>query len=194
WSATAHHNLRTGQLDRALAASERANELADRLGSPEYAGIADCDAGLVALARGEHERAVAALGRALEGQGAISRPMARLARAEALAALGRCDEADAEVRATALEPVGPGDFPDTLVARLTRVQGLIAAARGDDALAQRRLREAVDGWRRIADHGRGDRMNAVFADFGRPAIGVIEPAFELARVQAELEELHAAVQ
>ena len=71
------------------------------------------------------------------------------------------DEADAEIRATALEPVGPADFPDTLVARLTRVQGLVAAARGDDALAERRLGEAADGWRRITDRGRGDRMHAV---------------------------------
>jgi hypothetical protein len=74
------------------------------------------------------------------------------------------------------------------------VQGLVAAARGDRALAQRRLRESADAWRRIADSGRGDRLNAVFADFGRPAIGVVEPAFELERVEAELEEMHAAVQ
>ena len=32
--------------------------------------------------------------------------------------------------------------------RLTRVQGLVAAARGDHALAERRLTEAADGWRR----------------------------------------------
>jgi hypothetical protein len=37
-------------------------------------------------------------------------------------------------------------------------------------------------------------MHAVFADFGRPAIGLVEPARELERVEAELEELHAAVQ
>ena len=70
----------------------------------------------------------------------------------------------------------------------------MAAARGDDALAQRRLRESAAGWRRITDRGRGDRMHAVFADFGRPAIGLVEPAHELERVEAELEELHAAVQ
>jgi tetratricopeptide (TPR) repeat protein len=194
WSARAHLYLRTGRLDDALAAAERSEELADRLGSPEYAVLAACDSGLVALARGEHERAVERLARALDGDGPISRPLARLARAEALAALQRCDEADAEIRATALEPVGPADFPDTLVARLTRVQGLVAAARGDRALAQRRLQESADAWRRIADGGRGDRLNAVFADFGRPAIGVVEPALELERVQAELAEMHAPVQ
>ena len=194
WSARAHLYLRTGRLDAARHAAAHAEELADRLGSPEYVRLTACDSGLVALARGEHERAADLLARALDGEAPISRPLARLARAEALAALHRCDEADAEIRATALEPVGPADFPDTLVARLTRVQGLVAAARGDDALAQRRLRESADGWRRITDRGRGDRMHAVFADFGRPAIGLVEPAHELERVEAELEELHAAVQ
>jgi len=195
WSARVHLCLRTGRLDEALAATERSEELADRLGTGAHLRLAACDSGLVALARGEHERAVDALARALDGEAPISRPLARLARAEALAALGRCDEADEEVRATALEPVGPADFPETLVARLTRVQGLIAAARGDDALAQRRLQESADAWRRTADRGRrGDRLNAVFADFGRPAVGVVEPARELARVEAELEEIHAAVQ
>ena len=175
WSARAHLYLRTGRLDAARDAAAHAEELADRLGSPEYARLTACDSGLVALARGEHERAADLLARALDGEAPISRPLARLARAEALAALHRCDEADAEIRATALEPVGPADFPDTLVARLTRVQGLVAAARGDDALAQRRLRESAAGWKRITDRGRGDRMHAVFADFGRPAIGLVEP-------------------
>jgi DNA-binding SARP family transcriptional activator/tetratricopeptide (TPR) repeat protein len=195
WSARAHLYLRVGRLDDARDAAARSNDLAERLGSPEYTGLARCDSGLVALARGEHERAADLLARALEDEEApISRPVARLARAEALAALQRCDEADAEIRATALEPVGPADFPDTLVARLTRVQGLVAAARGDETLAERRLQESADAWRRITDRGRGDRMHAVFADFGRPAIGIVEPALELERVEAELEELHAAVQ
>ena len=48
---------------------------------------------------------------------------------------GRADQAETELRAAVLEPVGPGDFPATLVARMSRVQGLIAAGRGDTALA-----------------------------------------------------------
>jgi len=51
----------------------------------------------------------------------VSRPLARLARAEALVRLDRCEEAEEEVGATAREPVGPSDFPDTLVPWLTRV-------------------------------------------------------------------------
>jgi len=74
------------------------------------------------------------------------------------------------------------------------VQGLIARARGDSGLAARRLEEAAAAWGRITARGRtGDDVNAVFADLGRPAVGLIEPERELVRVHAELEELHAAV-
>ena len=61
----------------------------------------------------------------------------------------------------------------------------MAAARGDDALAAAPARESAAGWRRITDRGRGDRMHAVFADFGRPAIGLVEPA---ARARARVAE------
>ena len=89
----------------------------------------------------------ALLAAALDGDAPASRPLARLAaRAQALIGLERLEDAEAELRATAPEPVGPSDFPDTLVPRLTRLQGLIAAARGDRAPAERRLREAADGY------------------------------------------------
>jgi hypothetical protein len=121
----------------------------------------------------------------------VSRPLARLARAEALVRVGRCDDADQELRATVLEPVRPGDFPETLVPRLTRVQGLIAAARGDVALAARRLEEAADGWRRMLDRSRdGERYTSSFADLARPPVlGLVEPERELNRVLVELREL-----
>ncbi|MEW6583971.1 MAG: transcriptional activator domain-containing protein, partial [Actinomycetota bacterium] len=119
------------------------------------------------------------------------RPLARLARAEALLGLDRLDDAEAELRATVLEPVGAGDFPDALVPRLTRLQGLIAVARGDRQLAERRLREAADGWRRyVPAGGEGDRYVATLADLGRPPVaGLVEPASELERVLAELASL-----
>ncbi len=105
--------------------------------------------------------------------------------------LDRCQEAEEEVQATALEPVGPSDFPDTLVPRLTRVQGLIAAARGDRALAGMRLREAAEGWRQRLDRSAdGDRYAASLTDLGRPpAAGLVEPDRELERVLAELRAL-----
>ena len=142
-------------------------------------------------AAGDHERAAERLSAALEGDPPVSRSLARLARAESLVALDRLEEAEDELRATALEPLGPGDFPDTLVARLTRLQGLIALARGDRGLATKRLKEAARTWRRRAGAERpGDRYMAVLADFGRPPVlGLIEPRRELERVEAELAVL-----
>ena len=94
---------------------------------------------MIALALGDDAPAAELLGEALRHDAPMSRPLARLARAEALARLGRCDEADEELSETVVEPVRPGDFPETLVPRLTRVEGLIAAARGDAVLAARRF-------------------------------------------------------
>ena len=95
------------------------------------------------------------------------------------------------MRATVLEPVRPSDMPDTLVPRLSRVQGLIAAGRRDVALAGRRLDEAADGWRRlIGAVGDGDRYTTVLTALGRPPMaGLVEPAEELARVQSERADL-----
>lgn len=73
------------------------------------------------------------------------------------------------------------------------MQGLIAVARGDRALAERRLSEAADGWRRrIGQTGDGAEYVANLVDLGRPPVqGLVEPARELERVEAELRELQA---
>jgi hypothetical protein len=124
-----------------------------------------------------------------EGAG-VSRPAARLARAEALARSGRPEEAAAEVRQAALEPVRAGDQPWALVPRMARVQGLIALARGDQALARRRLGEAVAGWQRHLRPDAAAEFIANFIDLGRPPIvGLVEPEWELRRLTAELAEL-----
>jgi tetratricopeptide (TPR) repeat protein len=182
---------RMGRLDAAAAAADEEAALAERLGSPALEATAEHDRGMVALARSDHAAAAALLGAALDHGAPVSRPLARLARAEALVGLRRLEEAEAELRETALEPVGPSDFPDTLVPRLVRVQGLIAAARGDDALAARRLEEAAAGWRRRLGHDAdGDRYTAVLADLGRPPVaGLVEPDRELARVLDDLRAL-----
>src|SRR3954452_20330428 len=139
--------------------------VADRLDAPKLRATAEPDQGIVALALGEYGRAAELLARALRDGASVSRPLARLARAEALIRGGRCEEAEEELRATALEPLGPGDFPETLVPRLTRLQGLVAAARGDTALAVRRLEEAAGGWRRLLDRTEdGERYTGSFAD------------------------------
>jgi len=190
----AHILVRLDRADEARAAVDAQRALAERLDIPALLAASEHDSGLVALALGEYDRAERELAAALAHDAPVSRPSARLARAEALVRLGRHDEADAELRATALEPVRPGDLPDALVPRLTRLQGLIAAGRGDHELARRRLTEAVDGWRRLLDRAAsGDRYVATLVDFGRPpVVGLIEPARELDRVLSELDAFQAA--
>jgi hypothetical protein len=95
--------------------------------------------------------------------------------------------------ATALEPVKAGDWPDTLVARMAAVEGLIAVGRGDTVLARRRLTEAADGWRRrLSPAQLGQRMTEVMVDLGRPIIGAVIPSEELAVVEADLAQLAIA--
>jgi hypothetical protein len=142
------------------------------------------------MAAGEFALAASLLAEALVEDAPISRPLTRLALAEACARCGQLDRAAGELRETVLEPVGPGDFADTLVPRLTHVQGLIALAANDRSLAEHRLRESIAGWTRLVDRANaGDAMRAVLADLGRPVVGLVEPELELARVRRELETL-----
>ncbi len=182
--------LRVGRVADARVAADAEAALAERLDSPELLGMAAHDRGLVALAEGDFEVAGALLEQALAQAAPISRPLTRLARAEALARAGRLAQAAGEVREMVLEPVRSSDFPAALVARLARVQGLIAAAGGNRELALERLTEAVEGWRRqVSTLTRGESMAVVLADLGRPVVGLIEPERELQRVQAELDTL-----
>lgn len=187
----AHVLLRLGRPDEADAVSEAERRLATQLGSPALVALSEHDAGLIALGLGRFAGAEQHLAAALRGEAPISRPLTRLSRAESLTRLGRYDDAEAEIRATVLEPVRPSDMPDTLVPRLSRVQGLIAAGRGDVELAGRRLDEAADGWRRLVGAvGDGDRYTTVLTDLGRPPItGLVHPLRELHRVQAERADL-----
>ena len=182
--------LRTGRVGEAREAAEMEAELADRLGAPELEAMAAHDRAMVALAQGDYVAAAALLEQALAREAPISRPLTCLRRAEALAHTGRLGEAEREVRATTLEPVRPSDFPATLVARMARVQGLIAALSGDRELAERRLSEAVEGWRRqVSTLSRGDSLTVALADLGRPVVGLIEPERELERVLEELKAI-----
>ena len=193
-AARAHILARMGRFDEALEATDRELALADMVGEPLPIATARHDRGLVAVAAGRWEEGEAFLAEALESGASISRPLTHLTRAEALTRLGRVDEAEAELRATTLEPLRPSDYPDTLVARLTRIQGLIAAARGDVELAERRLREAAAGWRRrlASASADGEAYVSNLTDLGRPPVlGLVEPARELERVERELESLEA---
>ncbi|MHB8242354.1 MAG: ATP-binding protein [Solirubrobacteraceae bacterium] len=182
--------LRVGDLAAAAGAAEQEAALADRLGAPELEAMAAHDCGIVALAQGDYLTAGQLLEQGLAGDAPISRPLARLRRAEALARGGQLTEAAAELRAVTREPVRASDFPATLVARMARVQGLIAALSGDGELAERRLAEAAEGWRRqTLTLSRGDSLAVALADLGRPVVGLIEPERELELVTEELAVL-----
>ena len=191
---------RLHRLDDARTAAESEQQLADQLAQPELLAMASHDRGLVALEASEHSLAASLLAAALVDGAPISRPLTRLALAEALAAAGELEQAAAQLRATVLEPVRPSDFPGALVPRLARVQGVLALARADHLEAERRLRESIAGWERLVDRGRrAESMTAVLADLGRPVVGLVEPERELARVRRELAALtkgtpHAVVQ
>jgi DNA-binding SARP family transcriptional activator/tetratricopeptide (TPR) repeat protein len=184
-------------LDRpgeAHVACDAAAAFAERIGLPQLEGLVHYDRGLLAASAGEHEGAASELGLALDLGAPVSRPLARLLRAEALARNGRPDDAERELRAVALEPVSPADLPDTLVARMAHVQGLIALQRGNQTLAVRRLREAESGWLRRSRQARADYDSdtgqgyvASLIDLGRPPVtALIEPARELAALRADI--------
>ena len=77
---------------------------------------------------------------------------------------------------------------------MARVQGLVARAAGDLGLARRRLDESAEGWRRRGGTARapGEEYMAALVDLGRPpVVGLVDPAWELHRVLAELTDLDA---
>jgi hypothetical protein len=107
---------------------------------------------------------------------------------------GQADEAETEQRNVALEPVTADDFPGALVAQMSRVQGLIASARGDIRLARQRLSESVAGWQRIARTVGNEQAGAGYVasliDLGRPpGSSLIEPGREARIASAELSAL-----
>ncbi len=181
---------RLGRHDEALSLAAEQLAKAERMDSPAAAALARHDAGLISLAAGHYAEAARMLAEALAEGAEVSRPAARLARAEALARSGHPDDAAAELRRAALEPVRDTDLPWALVPRMARVQGLIALARGDHALARRRLGEAADSWQRHLRHDAGTEFMATVVDLARPPIvGLVEPEWELRRLTTELAEL-----
>jgi hypothetical protein len=157
--------------------------------------MASHDRGLVCLAAGEYELAAGLLAESLIEGAPISRPLTRLALAEAFAGSGRPARAGEEMRAMVLEPVRPSDFPDALVPRLARVQALIAFACDQHKEAERRIEESIAGWERLLERTvRAESITTVLADLGRPVVGLVEPERELARARADLRAMRSSSQ
>jgi len=189
-AGVAHALSRLGRHGEALAAAVEEADLAARSGSAEHAAMAGYDLGAVALAAGQVDRAVPELAAALAFPDTrfFSRPLARFLLAEARLATGDDAGAERELDAIPFEPVGPADLPDTLVARMARLEGLLAARRGDLDLALDRLSEAEQAWRRRLESAAtmGDAFAANVVDLGRPpAAGLVEPAVEVGRILAD---------
>jgi DNA-binding SARP family transcriptional activator len=185
---------RLERLPEARQACDVAAGYADRAGQPQLEGLVRQERGLIALAASDPRTAMTELSAALDLGAPVSHAATRLRLAEACTAGGQPDRAEDELREVTLEPVGPSDFPATLVAHMSRIQGLIASARGDPGLAERRLNESLAAWQRLA--GGPDRQQAgagyvaSLIDLGRPPISSLaEPARELAIVRAELSAL-----
>jgi DNA-binding SARP family transcriptional activator/tetratricopeptide (TPR) repeat protein len=188
--------VRLGRFADAGEAALQARRCADRLDAPDLQAVVDAERGRLAIRAGDFELAQQLLGAGLATPGAgIGRPLAQLQRADALARCDRLDEAEAALAAVALEPVGPGDWPDTLVARAAAVQGVIAVGRGDPNSARRLFEQAAAGWRRrLSPIELAQRMASVLADLGRPIIGLVVPAEELAAIEADLAALPATME
>ena len=181
---------RLARLEDARRAAEAEQAVAEQLAQPDALAKASHDRGLVALEQGEWDLAAQLLAASLVDDVPISRPGTRIALAEALARGGHPEQAAEQVRATVLEPVRPSDFPQTLVPRLARAQGLVARAREDHEEAERRLEESIAGWERLlAANLQADSLAGVLADLGRPVVGLVEPERELARARADLQAI-----
>jgi tetratricopeptide (TPR) repeat protein len=179
-----------GRLEEARAAADSEQVLAQQLAQAGLEAMASHDRGLVALQARDYPLAAELLAAAIVEGAPVSRPLTRLALAEALARAGRPDPAAEQVRATVLEPLTPSDFPDALVPRLARVQGLIALAQANHGEAERRFREAISGWERLRRRTfHAESITTVLTDLGRPVVGLIEPEREVARARADLEAI-----
>lgn len=194
-AARAHALSRLGRHDEAREAAAAELALAERADLADEEAAARFDLGAVLLAAGDPAAAAGHLRAALCGEArTVPRPLARLLLAEALLGAGDPGGAEEELTRMPFEPVGPGDLPQTLVPRLARTEGLLAAARGDPRLALRRLDEAERGWLALLGGlSAGEAYAANLVDLGRPPVaGLVEPARELERVRADRERVARA--
>lgn len=194
-AARAYAFARLGRHDEAVAAARAEVQVYEHYGQPDFEALGAFDLGSILLAAGDGAAASRELDLALATPARhFSVPLARLRIAEAKLAAGDIDAAEAELGRFPFEPVREADMPAVLVAHLARLQGLIAAARGDAESAERRLREAEASWRRLTRGlPAGEMFSTALVDLGRPPVaGLVEPGVELGRVLAELACVLAA--
>ena len=193
-AARAYTLCRLGRLEEAIAAARENVEAAAHTGSRRDEAVADFDLGSILLSSDAAAEAAERLAMSLEVDGAqVPRALARLRLAEALVMSGVVDQGERALGEVPFEAVRAADLPEALVARLSRVQGLIAAAHGDVALAARRFGEAERVWKRIAATPSGDAYAAILVDIGRPPVaGLVEPTVELERLATDRAALPKA--
>jgi len=192
WAGIAHALSRLDRHDAAVEAAREEMRVAERFGNAELEAAASADLGVTLLAAGRPAEARGALDACLVLEDArVPRAALRLAAAEAALGDGDLAAARAHLGRFPFEPVGPGDDPAGLVARLDRVTGLVLLAGGDrdDGLAH--LTAAMERWERLLDAARpaaeaGEELLSVMIDLGRPPVaGLSDPARELARLRDE---------
>ena len=150
WAGVAHALSRLDRHEAAVEAAREEVRVAERFGTADLEAAASADLGLVLLAAGRAGEARASLEACLAVEdGRVPRAALRLAAAEA--ALADADRAGARghLDRFPFEPVGPGDDPAGLIARLDRVTGLALLAEGerDEGLAH--LAASAARWERL---------------------------------------------
>ncbi|HEY8429037.1 MAG TPA: sigma 54-interacting transcriptional regulator [Sandaracinaceae bacterium] len=147
--AAALERWRTGDLDRAVEALERAAAV----GGAEHRIAATCELAAVEMARERPERALTLLESALSLASEVGRADAaaqgRALRAEVRAWLGHAGDAAADARAVLDDRAATA----AAKARAARVLGRLAAARGDADEALARFDEAIARLREVEDAG-----------------------------------------
>jgi DNA-binding SARP family transcriptional activator len=200
WAGVAHALSRLDRHEAAVDAAREEVRVAERFGTSDLEAAAAADLGLVLLAAGRPGEARESLEACLAVEdGRVPRAALRLAATEAALAAGDLSGARAHLDRFPFEPVGPGDDPAGLIARLDRVTGLVLLAEGQRAPGLAHLAAAAARWKRLLGGGRpaeqaGRELLSGMIDLGRPPVaGLSDPARELARVRAEHDRASAGV-
>ena len=192
WAGIAHALSRLGRHEAAVEAAREEMRVAERFGNADLEAAAWADLGVTLLAAGRPGEARSALEGCLALEEArVPRAALRLSAAEAALGDAGPAAARAHLERFPFEPVGAGDDPAGLVARLDRVTGLVLLAAGEREAGMAHLDAAVGRWERLLEAARpaseaGEELLSVMIDLGRPPVaGLSDPAGELEKVRDE---------